>query len=257
MDYWMCVDDYGFSYSTYMCSGSRKSAGYVLFTLILCFVFPGSVMIVMYCAIWRVAKRTASQVHPVLESTNSSELTIRIGETLLTAALSPVIQLPNSPDVINNGGHDAGTIPSVCHDVQVLQQRALSFQSAMHNGISPNVLIGHQMNASHWRAVRTVVLVLIIFWIHWVPYCVVSIIAVMQRPVKLPPYAELMITWLALSSYAVNPLIYGWRNRTIRDALETSYDTMRARVCKREPEDREPPPNEDFFQFLERTSVNR
>ena len=241
---------YRFSHSTYMCSVGRDSDGYMLFILTLCFVCPGSLMLVTNFAIWRVVKRTASRVHPGSYN-SSSEPTVGTADTLVSGT-------PISIEVTSNSGNNSGqtpptSIPSVSGAVPL--QRT-SCPTNTYHGVSSAVVFGvHQPRASHWKAVRTIALVLIVFCVHWVPYCAMNIMAATKKPAKLPPNAEIVITWLAMSSYAVNPFIYGWRNCAIRDAMRMACDALGARLLKRESH-MEPAPNEDFFQFLERTATN-
>ncbi|ELT88736.1 hypothetical protein CAPTEDRAFT_131359 [Capitella teleta] len=106
----------------------------------------------------------------------------------------------------------------------------------------------------HWKAARTLLSLISVFLVSWLPYFVVALLGVRQEP-----RVQLAVTWLGLSSLALNPMLYGYLNRSIREAAISCCEELKNMCLRRTVDDEAAAPteNEDFFQFLERTSVTR
>ncbi|KAM4587291.1 putative G-protein coupled receptor [Odontesthes bonariensis] len=104
------------------------------------------------------------------------------------------------------------------------------------------------------KAALTLVFIVGQFLVCWLPYFIfhlqMSLTASMQSPGDL----EEAVTWLAYSSFAVNPFFYGMLNRQIRDEL-----VKFRRCCLTQPVEigvssQEGSFQENFLQFIHRTS---
>ncbi|XP_029907950.1 probable G-protein coupled receptor [Myripristis murdjan] len=104
------------------------------------------------------------------------------------------------------------------------------------------------------KAALTLVLIVGQFLLCWLPYFIfhlqMSLSATMQSPGSL----EEAVTWLAYSSFAVNPFFYGLLNRQIREEL-----VKFRRCCLTQPVElgassHEGSLQENILQFIQRTS---
>ena len=116
-----------------------------------------------------------------------------------------------------------------------------------------------------WKAAATLLFVLMTFVLLWSPYFAYSVCVAVERSRRVlgcatAVHIETTVVWTAFVSFASNAFVYGWMNRSIRDAL---YDTVDATFgrCWRAAQGRArlsqvlgDGDDEDFFQFLERTS---
>ena len=120
----------------------------------------------------------------------------------------------------------------------------------------------------HLKAAKTLLLLLAAYAVLWGPYFILHLHGVSLGLEEAP--GELAALWLGFGSFAVNPFLYGWMNKAIREeliALHRRLCCSRWRCCmccccccpqgsrEQTAEDLlQGPSNEDFLQFLERTS---
>ncbi|MCI4375403.1 hypothetical protein PGIGA_G00109050 [Pangasianodon gigas] len=105
------------------------------------------------------------------------------------------------------------------------------------------------------KAALTLVVIVGQFLLCWLPYFSFHLHMSITAPLQSPGDIEEIVTWLAYSSFAVNPFFYGLLNRQIREEL------IKLRKCcasNRPVEFRgsshEGSIQENFLQFLQRTS---
>lgn len=124
---------------------------------------------------------------------------------------------------------------------------------------------------SHTKALFALTAILSTFLLLWSPYFIVNLyLSFFFRRTLTPsslslPLAlravEISTRWLGLSASTVNVFVYGWMNRSIRDELFLLASDVRRflrrprRGGRHIPSDNIEEANEDFFQFLERTST--
>ena len=211
------------SYCTFM-----NSAEYAITLGVMCFAVPGTVTLCMYYGIYRVAKKTACQIQPTTRSTvapieGSSAGTDRDSGVSVTPESKPDTTVI---DIDLFDGEDEGD-----------EENATPQQS-------------------HWKAIRTLFIIIMLFLALWGPYFTVLFYTAAGNIVNHGVY--LATTWLAFSTHAVNPLVYGLLNRNIRDSMIAMWQRLRERRITQQspspPPDGNAPDCEDFFQFLERTS---
>ena len=107
------------------------------------------------------------------------------------------------------------------------------------------------------KAVKTLLLITVLFLALWGPYFIVHLYAVLYGlPVTYRDALELTVTWLGFTSYALNPFLYGWLNKTLREELLNGVSQCCASF---RPNNRVSElgmgNNENFLEFLERTSM--
>ncbi|KAF7661934.1 hypothetical protein LDENG_00250270 [Lucifuga dentata] len=104
------------------------------------------------------------------------------------------------------------------------------------------------------KAALTLVLIVGQFLICWLPYFVFHLQMSLSSSMQSPGDLEEAVTWLAYSSFAVNPFFYGLLNRQIREEL-----VKIRRCCFTQPVEfgassHEGSLQENFLQFIQRTS---
>ncbi|XP_076012506.1 putative G-protein coupled receptor [Genypterus blacodes] len=106
------------------------------------------------------------------------------------------------------------------------------------------------------KAAFTLVVIVGQFLICWLPYFSFHIHLTLDESPKLPDDLEDAVTWLAYSSFAINPFFYGLLNRQIREELcklRRCYST-RPRPVELAVSSHDGSGHENFLQFLHRTS---
>ncbi|XP_008317939.1 probable G-protein coupled receptor [Cynoglossus semilaevis] len=105
------------------------------------------------------------------------------------------------------------------------------------------------------KAALTLVVIVGQFLICWLPYFVFHLHLTLQAQTSVRRDLEQAVTWLAYSSFAVNPFLYGLLNRQIREELckivRCCYSTRPVEVVICSPG---VSGHENFLQFLHRTS---
>ncbi|KAJ7999892.1 hypothetical protein DPEC_G00199120 [Dallia pectoralis] len=105
------------------------------------------------------------------------------------------------------------------------------------------------------KAALTLVIIVGQFLICWLPYFAFHLHLTISNPPQIPTDLEETVTWLAYSSFAVNPFFYGLLNRQIREELCKLRRCYTARPVELAASSgHEASANENFFQFLQRTS---
>ena len=104
------------------------------------------------------------------------------------------------------------------------------------------------------KAALTLLVIVGQFLVCWLPYFVFHIHLTMIAAPKIPDYLEEAVTWLAYSSFAVNPFFYGLLNRQIREELCKLRRCYSGRPVELAISSHEGSAHENFLQFLHRTS---
>ncbi|CAL8335424.1 unnamed protein product [Lota lota] len=105
------------------------------------------------------------------------------------------------------------------------------------------------------KAALTLVLIVGQFLLCWLPYFTFHLQTSLSATVPGPGVLEEAVTWLAYSSFAVNPFFYGMLNRQIREEL------VKFRRCCFPPpleltaSSHEGSLQENFLQFIQRTNI--
>lgn len=104
------------------------------------------------------------------------------------------------------------------------------------------------------KAALTLVFIVGQFLVCWLPYFIFHLQMSLTGSMQSPGDLEEAVTWLAYSSFAVNPFFYGLLNRQIRDEL-----VKFRRCCLTQPVEvgassHEGSLQENFLQFIQRTS---
>nr|KAG5708501.1 hypothetical protein BaRGS_026228 [Batillaria attramentaria] len=112
----------------------------------------------------------------------------------------------------------------------------------------------------HLKAAKTLLILMAAYTLLWGPFFVLHVHGVINEQFEAKETTEMVALWLGFGSFAVNPFLYGWMNKAIREELISLYRRLFCSwcCCKRcgdqaEEDDLLGPPDEDFFQFLERT----
>ncbi|KAL0978130.1 hypothetical protein UPYG_G00166540 [Umbra pygmaea] len=105
------------------------------------------------------------------------------------------------------------------------------------------------------KAALTLVIIVGQFLLCWLPYFAFHLHLTINNPPKIPADLEEAVTWLAYSSFAVNPFFYGLLNRQIREELCKLRRCYSARPVELAVlSGHEGSAHENFLQFLQRTS---
>ncbi|KAE8298608.1 putative G-protein coupled receptor [Larimichthys crocea] len=104
------------------------------------------------------------------------------------------------------------------------------------------------------KAALTLVFIVGQFLVCWLPYFIFHLQMSLTGSMQSPGDLEEAVTWLAYSSFAVNPFFYGLLNRQIREEL-----VKFRRCCLTQPSEfgassHEGSLQENFLQFIQRTS---
>ncbi|KAM4588516.1 putative G-protein coupled receptor isoform 1-T2 [Odontesthes bonariensis] len=104
------------------------------------------------------------------------------------------------------------------------------------------------------KAAFTLVVIVGQFLICWLPYFAFHLHLILDATPKIPDGLEEVITWLAYSSFAINPFFYGLLNRQIREELCKLRRCYSSRPMELAVSSHEGSAHENFLQFLHRTS---
>ncbi|KAG5275066.1 hypothetical protein AALO_G00143180 [Alosa alosa] len=105
------------------------------------------------------------------------------------------------------------------------------------------------------KAALTLAVIVGQFLVCWLPYFVFHLHLSLTAPVQSPGDIEEVVTWLAYSSFAVNPFFYGMLNRQIREQLVRLRRCCTGRPAELAASSHEGSLQENFLQFLQRTST--
>ncbi|CAL8337252.1 unnamed protein product [Lota lota] len=104
------------------------------------------------------------------------------------------------------------------------------------------------------KAALTVVVIVGQFLICWLPYFAFQLHLSLETSSTIPEDLEDAVTWLAYSSFALNPFFYGLLNRQIREELDKLRCCYSAQPTELFLSSHEISGHENFLQFLHRTS---
>uniref|UniRef100_A0A3Q2ZYQ8 Si:ch211-213o11.11 n=2 Tax=Kryptolebias marmoratus TaxID=37003 RepID=A0A3Q2ZYQ8_KRYMA len=104
------------------------------------------------------------------------------------------------------------------------------------------------------KAALTLVVIVGQFLICWLPYFAFHLHLTLDAAPHIPDDMEEVVTWLAYSSFAMNPFFYGLLNRQIRQELLKLRRCYSARPVELAASSHEGSGHENFLQFLHRTS---
>ncbi len=104
------------------------------------------------------------------------------------------------------------------------------------------------------KAALTLVVIVGQFLICWLPYFAFHLHLTLDQTPKIPEGLDGAVTWLAYSSFAINPFFYGLLNRQIREELCKLRRCYSARPVELAVSSHEGSGHENFLQFLHRTS---
>lgn len=104
------------------------------------------------------------------------------------------------------------------------------------------------------KAAFTLVLIVGQFLICWLPYFAFHIHQLLSQMHSMPKHLEDGVTWLAYSSFSLNPFFYGLLNRQIREELCKLRRCYSGRPVELAACSHEGSGHENFLQFLHRTS---
>ncbi|XP_034547763.1 probable G-protein coupled receptor [Notolabrus celidotus] len=104
------------------------------------------------------------------------------------------------------------------------------------------------------KAALTLVVIVGQFLICWLPYFAFHLHLTLNTTLKIPEGLEEAVTWLAYSSFAINPFFYGLLNRQIREELWKLRRCYSARPMELPVTSHDGSCHENFLQFLHRTS---
>ncbi|CAJ1050622.1 probable G-protein coupled receptor [Xyrichtys novacula] len=104
------------------------------------------------------------------------------------------------------------------------------------------------------KAALTLVVIVGQFLICWLPYFAFHLHLTLNATLRIPVGLEQAVTWLAYSSFAINPFFYGLLNRQIREELCKLRRCYSARPVELPVSSHDGSGHENFLQFLHRTS---
>lgn len=104
------------------------------------------------------------------------------------------------------------------------------------------------------KAALTLVVIVGQFLICWLPYFAFHVHLILDATPHIPDDVEEAVTWLAYSSFAMNPFFYGLLNRQIREELLKLRRCYSTRPVELAVSGHEGSGHENFLQFLHRTS---
>ncbi|XP_060897840.1 probable G-protein coupled receptor [Labrus mixtus] len=104
------------------------------------------------------------------------------------------------------------------------------------------------------KAALTLVVIVGQFLICWLPYFAFHLHLTLDPKPKIHEDLEEAVTWLAFSSFAINPFFYGLLNRQIREELCKLRRCYSARTVELPVSSHDGSGHENFLQFIHRTS---
>ncbi|XP_033875826.2 probable G-protein coupled receptor [Acipenser ruthenus] len=104
------------------------------------------------------------------------------------------------------------------------------------------------------KAAFTLIIIVGQFLLCWLPFFSFHLHLSVNEAVRSPGDVETIVTWLAYSSFAINPFFYGLLNRQIREELSKLKRCYMTRTTELGLSSQEGSIQENFLQFLQRTS---
>ena len=239
------VNSYSYQEHKKHCSftwqGSSEDVVYVLFISGWSFLIPAVILLIMHCGIFRVAREAAQQIRPYPSTPTVSILVVDHRSDDQTAETTSRLPVTCRKAMCWCApGDDTG--------VHVVE-RSMSAHLFQHTPRS---------NKGHLKAIKTLIIIFSSFLLLWGPFFILHVHGAISGHIVHRETTELLTTWLGYTSFAVNPLLYGWMNRAIRQELVLFYQNNVC-FCFYAPNSQHghsdgPREHEDFIQFLERTS---
>lgn len=190
--------------------GDHGRAFSAVFSL-TCFCFPAAVIFAVYCNVYKVA-RVAARQHTALPLWTSG-------------------QLKHRSDSIDSRTTIITTRSSIAPWRRLRVARGRPFAGSSKAALTLLVIVGQ-------------------FLICWLPYFAFHVHVTLDAAPKAQEGLEEAITWLAYSSFAVNPFFYGLLNRQIREELHKLRRCYAGRPARLAISGH----HESFLQFLHRSS---
>ncbi|XP_022081173.1 probable G-protein coupled receptor [Acanthaster planci] len=248
---------------TFVWGHSPTHVAYVVLIGSVCFLLPATILVVTYCNVFRVARQAARQVKPSYTfgsyGATASRGNAGIGASSTVSSMVSGTCLPNGTSSSPRTGSQAH---SSSDEQDSYQRRPPQVQNYVGKKrlFSPKSFFN--ITSSDLKAAKTILFIVLTFLILWTPYFALHLYGVFAGHQRgNTPVWERLTTWVAYSSSAVNPIIYGVLNRQIRQEMADIFQRLWNRFkCYRQPEAAlddamDPGGAEDFFQFLERTSM--
>ncbi|XP_033647501.1 probable G-protein coupled receptor [Asterias rubens] len=247
---------------TFVWEHSPTHIAYVVLVGCVCFLLPAIVLVVTYCNVFRVARQAARQITPsyTFGSYGATASRNTAGSSAGNTTVSKMVGggTPNGRvgrSKTNNQTHKPSETDSYQRNVPESQNDV-----AKKSRFSPKSFF--KITSSDLKAAKTILFIVSMFLILWTPYFVLHVYGVISgHRTGSTAFWERLTTWIAYSSSAVNPILYGVLNRQIRQEMADLFQGLWERfVCHRATvstldDGMDPGGAEDFFQFLERTSM--
>ncbi|XP_074644342.1 G-protein coupled receptor 61-like [Tubulanus polymorphus] len=199
---------YEYRKERYQCTFNWTSTGHVDGFVIVCtvltFIIPGIVILVMYLQVYRIARRSAAQVHPI----------------------------PTISQTVSQG-ENSGDLVETSRTVTTMANTSLF---------------------AHQRAIVTLFVIVGAYFLLWGPYFTMNLVLATSSINVSSKYVEMILTWIAFMSFAINPLVYGLKNVAIREKLIHICHKVKSFVktgsLPREESQAFEQSSVDFYQFL-------
>lgn len=195
-------------------SHSRLRGAFAVLFSAVCFLVPAVVIFAVYCAVYRVARSAARQMVPAVPAWANADLT------------------KDRSDSINSQ-----TTMIAAAAAHALPQR-----------LSPERAFGGA------KAALTLVFIVGQFLVCWLPFFVFHLHMSLTGSLQSPGDLEEAVTWLAYSSFAVNPFFYGLLNRQIREQLVRFRRCCSPQAAELGASSHEGSLQENILHFLQRSS---
>ena len=239
---------------TFVWEHSPTHIAYVVLVGCVCFLLPATVLVVTYCNVFRVARQAARQIKPsyTFGSYGATGSRGNAGAGVSTTVSRKVADTRNG----RAGGSQIQTENTTNESDSYQMQNNV----AKKRRFSPKSFFN--ITSSDLKAAKTILFIVSMFLVMWTPYFVLHVYGVISGSRDSnTSFWERLSTWVAYSSSAVNPVLYGVLNRQIRQEMTDMFQSIWKRFkCYRNPESTsddgmDPGGAEDFFQFLDRTSM--
>ncbi|XP_053724632.1 probable G-protein coupled receptor [Synchiropus splendidus] len=150
--------------------------------------------------------------------------------------------------------HQHGPLPSWTHPPTKNRSDSINSHTTIITSRSAprRMVCGHTLGGG--KAALTLMLIVGQFLICWLPYFAFHIHMTIDPTSGIPEDFEDSVTWLAYSSFAINPFFYGLLNRQIREELWKLRNCYSRRPVEPAVSSHDGSGPENFLQFLHRTS---
>ncbi|KAM9523719.1 putative G-protein coupled receptor [Salvelinus alpinus] len=148
-----------------------------------------------------------------------------------------------------------GPLPSWTASHPKHRSDSISSQTTIITTRSAPRRLHHHRPFGGCKAALTLVVIMGQFLLCWLPYFSFHLHLTIKNQPKIPADLEKAVTWLAFSSFTVNPFFYGLLNRQIREELcklRRCYSVRPVELAI--SSSHEGSAHENFLQFLQRTS---